>query len=73
MWTVFWTFLTPPFSLPPLWAILLNNAYVVIWTFGYLPPISCPHGLWMPPYLDSRVHFILPSSVILIRDLDVFF
>ena len=46
MWTVFWTFLTP--FLPHLLAILPNNAYVVIWTFDYLPPLSCPHGLWMP-------------------------
>ena len=40
-------FLTP---LPPLWTILLNEAYVVIWTFGKPSlPLPCPHGLWMPP------------------------
>ena len=47
MWTEIWTFLT---SLPPLWTILLNNAYVVIWTFGKPPsPLPCPHGLGIPP------------------------
>ena len=36
--------------LPPSWIILLNKAYVVIWTFGKPPsPLTCPHGLWMPP------------------------
>ena len=36
---------------PPLWTILLNKTYVVIWTFGKPPsPLPCPHGLWMPPY-----------------------
>ena len=35
MWTDFWTFLT---HLPPLWTILLNKVYVVIWTFGKPPP-----------------------------------
>ena len=31
---------------PPSWTILLNKAYVVIWTFGKLPSsLPCPHGL----------------------------
>ena len=30
-------FFDPP---PPLWTILLNRAYVVIWTFGK-PPSPC--------------------------------
>ena len=35
----------------PLRTILLNRAYVVIWTFVKPPPspLPCPHGLWMPP------------------------
>ena len=36
MWTSFWKFL----PLPPLWTIFLNNAYVVIWTFGQPPFMS---------------------------------
>ena len=37
-------------QLSPLWAILSNKAYVVIWTFGK-PPSPCHvyNGLWMAP------------------------
>ena len=35
MWTIFWTFLTPP---PPLWTILLYKGYRVMWIFGKPPP-----------------------------------
>ena len=42
MWTEFWAFLTPP---PPLWTILLNKAYVVIWTFGK-PPLPPAMSTW---------------------------
>ena len=33
MWTDFWKFCPPP----PLWSLLQNKAYVVIWTFGKKP------------------------------------
>ena len=35
-------FLTPS---PPLWTILLNKAYVVIWTFGN-PPLPPAMSTW---------------------------
>ena len=46
MWTDFWTF--DPL---PSWTILLNMAYVVIWTFDNPLPLPCPHGLRLTPYV----------------------
>ena len=57
MWMVFWTFLTPP--PPPMWIILLNKGYVLMWIFREPPlPPGHPHGLWMFPSLDTDyMHF----------------
>ena len=57
MWTDFWTFLTPP----PLWTILLNRAYVVIWTFGK-PPSPCHvHMVYECPLMENSPFPYLPS------------
>ena len=41
------SFLPPP----PSKTILLNKAYVVIWTFDNPLPLPCPHGLRLTPYV----------------------
>ena len=51
-WTEFWEFLTND-PLPYSWTILLNKAYIVIWSFGWPPPLPCPHGLWITPFLAT--------------------
>ena len=52
MWTEFWTFFDP---LPPLWTILLNRAYVLIWTFGK-PPSPCHvHMVYECPQMKMLV------------------
>ena len=48
----FLDFLDPP---PPSWTILLNKAYVIIWTFRKPLPLPFPHGLWMTPKLGTSV------------------
>ena len=43
------------FTLPHLWSLLLNKAYVIKLSFGYpLPPLNCPRGLWMTQYQKGR-------------------
>ena len=39
--------------LPPPWSILLNNAYVIKWSFWLTFPLNCPRGLWMTLKLTS--------------------
>ena len=43
----FLDFFDPP---PPMWIILLNKGYVLMWIFREPPlPPGHPHGLWMFP------------------------
>ena len=43
----FLEFFDPP---PPMWIILLNKGYVLMWIFREPPlPPGHPHGLWMFP------------------------
>ena len=52
MWMVFWTFLTP--LPPPMWIILQNKGYVLMWIFRE-PPLPPWSSTWFkdPPYRES--------------------
>ena len=51
MWTEIWTFFDP---LPPLRTILVNKAYVIIWTFGKPPSPCCVHMVYECPLMRNR-------------------
>ena len=45
-------------SPPPSWSLLLNKAYVIKWSFSWIPlPLNCPRGLWMIPSVKLRPFF----------------